>query len=107
MNMKKRSLLVLVVLVVLSSACWSVTTASAIGMWSKGVVTTQPWQEKFTYIKIDAVQYTIMKDTKVTYVYTKQGATYKDVIDLSGIRRGDTLLFKVSGHRIYQIEKLR
>jgi hypothetical protein len=82
--------------------------ALAVGnYWIKGAVTKSPWTEKYTYIQLDNVQYTIMKDTPAVSVYTRNGITSKDIIKISSIQRGDTLLINIEGNRIYQIEKLR
>jgi len=84
-----------------------VNNALAIGKWIKGTVTRAPWKGGYLYIKIDNVRYTIMKNADAVYVYSKNGAAYKDNIQISSIRRGDILLAKVEGNRIYQIEKIR
>ncbi len=93
--------------VVLSCFFAPLNNAFAIGTWLKGTVTRGPWTSKYSFIKIDNVKYTIMKNSEAVYVYTKNGAQYKDTMPISSIRQGDTLLVKVEGNRIYQIEKIR
>jgi hypothetical protein len=75
--------------------------------WIEGTVTKAPWDGEYTFIQLDDVKYTVMKDVDVTKVYTRNGITNKDKIRFSSIRQGDRLLIKVEGNRIYQIEQLR
>lgn len=103
----KKIRLYVALFVVLSCLFAPLNNAFAIGKWLKGTVTKGPWTSKYSYIKIDNVKYTIMKSTKAVYVYTSNGAQYKNSMLVSSIRRGDTLLVKVEGNRIYQIEKIR
>jgi hypothetical protein len=81
--------------------------AFAIGKWRKGTVTQEPWTGDYTFVKIDDVKYTIMDKVKVSFVYEKNGAQYKDKISVSSIHMGDAVVVKVEGNRIYQIEKIR
>ena len=97
----------LVVFVLLGCFGVSLNNAFAIGKWREGVVTKKPWNGQYKFVKIDNVRYTIMKDAKVRLVYEKNGAQYKDKINVSSIRRSDTLVIMVEGNRIYQIEKIR
>jgi hypothetical protein len=98
---------VVALVIVLSCLFVPLNNAFAIGKWLKGTVTERPWTSDYSYIKIDNVTYTIMESTKAVYVYTSNGAQYKNSMLVSSIRRGDTLLVKVEGNRIYQIEKIR
>ncbi|MDA3832847.1 MAG: hypothetical protein PF495_05570 [Spirochaetales bacterium] len=81
--------------------------AFAIGQWHEGTVTKSPWTDKYTFIQIDNVKYTIMKDAKIVNTYQKKGATYKDRMSLHSILDGNRLFYKNEGNRIYQIEKIR
>lgn len=79
----------------------------AIGFWHGGIVTKAPWNDKYTYIEIDDVRYTIMDDAKIVEVYEKKGAFYKDKINVRSIQNKHELVFKSEGNRIYNIEKAR
>jgi len=103
----KKIRLYVVLFVVLSCFLAPSNNAFAIGKWLRGTVTKGPWTSKYSYIEIDNVRYTIMKNADAVYVYTSNGAQYKNSMLVSSIRRGDTLLVKVEGNRIYQIEKIR
>lgn len=79
----------------------------AIGFWHDGVVTRAPLVEKYTYLQIDNVRYTIMEDAKIVEVYEKNGAFYKEIFNVYSILIGHRLVYKSEGNRIYQIEKIR
>jgi len=79
----------------------------AVGIWHEGIVTKVPWHEHYTFIQIDNVRYTIMEGAKIVRVYEKKGATYKKKINLYSLLKGQTLIYKKEGNRIYQIEKTR
>lgn len=79
----------------------------AIGQWHGGIVTKSPWVDQYTFIQIDNVRYTIMKDAKIVKVYEKNGATYRDKLKLYSILLGNKLVYKNEGNRIYQIETMR
>lgn len=104
MNIKKMCVLVMLIVCLLIAPVGQIF---AIGQWVKGTVTKSPWHGTYTYLSMDDVKYTIMKDVKIMVVYKKNGAEYKDKIQLSAIYKGDSLLIQVEGNRIYQIEKIR
>jgi len=85
----------------------STQNSFAIGTWEKGTVTKAPWSSNYTFININNVKYTIMKDAKIVRVYSKNGAAYRDKISIYSITRGQSLLYKSEGNRIYQIERVR
>jgi len=84
-----------------------VSNGLAIGVWDEGVVTKVPWHERYTFIQIDNVRYTVMEGAKVVKVYEKKGATYKKKMNIYSLLEGQTLTYKKEGNRIYQIEKTR
>lgn len=82
--------------------------AYAIGVWVPGKVTAPPWNERnYSYIVVDNVKYTIMKEAVANMVYEKNGSIYKPYHKTEKIRRGDIVQVLVEGNRIYQIEILR
>lgn len=91
----------------LSVATLSAKDCFAIGQWHKGIVTRSPWADNYSYIQIDKVRYTIMKNATIVEVYEKKGATYRSKINLYSILDGHRLVYKNEGNRIYQIEKIR
>ncbi len=82
--------------------------ALAIGVWRGGLVTQQVWTERnLRRIVIDDVRYTIMPDAIIQYAYKSEGATYKKPLDASALRKGDEVIVRVEGNRIYEIERTR
>ncbi len=81
--------------------------AYAIGKWNKGSITRTVWNEKYQHIAIGETTYTVMPDIPILSQYKKDGAVYKKGINVYQLHLGDTVLFKVQGTRIYEIERLR
>lgn len=100
--MKKNTICSLLLMIVLSLTTHS---AWAVGQWHEGMVTKSPWTDSYTYIQIDNVRYTIMKNTKIVKIVKRNDAFYKNAISLDTLVAGDDIVFKKEGNRIYQIEK--
>lgn len=73
--------------------------------WVSGEVTTSPWKEEHEYIRVNNVQYTLMpKIVSITKRHqTDSGIWSEELISLDDIRRGQKIMIRVQGHRIYQI----
>lgn len=73
--------------------------------WVSGVVTTSPWKEKYEHIRVNNVTYTLMpKIVNVTIRHqTDSGIWSEKTMSLDDIRRGQKIMIRVQGHRIYQI----
>ncbi|PXF54244.1 MAG: hypothetical protein C4B57_08105 [Deltaproteobacteria bacterium] len=73
--------------------------------WVSGVVTTSPWKERHEHIRVNNVTYTLMpKIVNVTIRHqTDSGIWSEKTISLDDIRRGQKIMIRVQGHRIYQI----
>jgi len=83
-------------------------TAFAIGFWVHGEVNKAPWSaSNYTYMVVNNVKYTIMKEANIKEVIEKKDAVYKTGAGIRDIRRGDEVLLQAEGNRIYQIEILR
>lgn len=85
-----------------------VHSAFGIGMWVHGKVNEAPWYaQNYRYMVVGKVKYTIMKEAVVQEVIQKKDAAYKTGVGIENIRRGDKVLIKAEGNRIYHIEILR
>lgn len=102
--MKKMTICFLASIIFFSFTCWQ---ALAIGQWHEGIVTKAAWVNKYLYIQINNVRYTIMKDAKIVTVYEEKGASYRESISIDAIVNGSRLFYKNEGNRIYEIEKIR
>ena len=78
--------------------------AGAIGIWGEGWVTQAPWHDEYERIAIDDKQYTIMPNSPIRHrTQSMDGQineTYEGTINLG---RGEFVLFKAEGRRIYEI----
>jgi hypothetical protein len=105
MKIKVTGLQLLVMVLAVFLLCQS---AAAVGVWKSGTITRAPWSDaSYNYLAIDNVTYTIMPDAKMALVYQKEGATYKSPISASTLQRGDQVVAKIQGNRIYQLEKTK
>lgn len=83
-------------------------SADAIGFWISGDVEQPPYHENgVRFMQVDGVRYTVMEQAKILRVTADAGAEYKAVVDINEIRKGDLVLLRVEGNRIYQIEVFR
>lgn len=103
MKLKVTGLQLLVMILALFLLCQS---AAAVGVWKSGTITRAPWSDSsYNYLAIDNITYTIMPEAKMALVYQKKGATYKSPIKAAALQRGDKVVAKIQGNRIYQLEK--
>ncbi|GEM_PF-2412614 len=73
--------------------------------WVSGIVTTSPWKERHEHIRVNNVTYTLMpKIVNVTIRHqTDSGIWSEKTMSLNDIRRGQKIMIRAQGHRIYQI----
>lgn len=103
MMRRNNSINYLVIICIVFSLCFA-SGALALGHWHRGKVTRAPWKNKYTYIQIDNVQYTIMDTTLVKKWYTKGGVEFHDLSSLGKVRKGKNVRYVSEGNRIYRIE---
>jgi len=71
-------------------------------VWVSGMVTKKPWTGKYQYIEVNKVRYTFMPEIfKITAPRRILSRSDKQMID--GIEKGQNILIRVQGHRIYEI----
>ncbi len=81
------------------------TQAGAIGTWLQGRLDAPVWQENgYSFVLIDGVRYSIMKEAQVLIVTSREGMYMKNPAELGQMRTGDSLTVQRSGNRIYAIE---
>ena len=73
-------------------------------IWKTGTVTKEPWFERYQRIEIDNIKYTFIPDigriVRHTFYSADQGR--EDVISFDNIKKGDDVLMRVQGFRIYE-----
>ncbi|KAB2891572.1 MAG: hypothetical protein F9K32_03485 [Desulfobulbaceae bacterium] len=80
-------------------------SAGAIGFWISGEVEKPPYRENgVIFMQVDGIRYTVMEQAKIQRVTVEAGAEYKTVVGINEIWKGDVVLIRVEGNRIYQIE---
>jgi hypothetical protein len=80
-------------------------SASAMTVWVSGMVTKDPWVEKYRHIEVNNEKYTLMPgDVRIERLYLSQpGIWQREDMVLKDIRVGQRIMINVQGHRIYQI----
>ena len=70
----------------------------------EGTVTKKPWQEHLMKIEVDGTSYTLMPKTDIRLQYkTKRDSYNEKSIGLNQIRKGQNIIMRIQGNRIYQI----
>lgn len=103
MKMERKRLLVMMLIGLLLFAFSG--SASAMTVWVSGMVTKDPWVEKYRHIEVNNEKYTLMPgDVRIERLYLSQpGIWQREDIVLKDIRVGQRIMINVQGHRIYQI----
>ena len=79
--------------------------AFAMTVWVSGMVTKDPWVEKYRHIEVNNEKYTLMPgDVRIERLYLSHpGIWQREDMLLGDIRVGQRIMINVQGHRIYQI----
>jgi hypothetical protein len=76
-------------------------------VWLEGRVGKAPWTEKYRHIEVNGVKYTFMPDATINVHHRNGSGSYvDDPIPLSHIRKGQRVLIRIQGYRIYEITVL-
>ena len=76
----------------------------AMPAWVEGEVTTRPWQDRYRHIQVDGKTYTLMPDIRISERYeTRPGAFLERQLGFKQIRKGQRIMMRVAGFRVYQI----
>lgn len=103
MKMERKRLFVMMLIGLLLFAFSG--AASAMTVWVSGMVTKDPWVEKYRHIEVNNEKYTLMPgDVRIERLYLSQpGIWQREDMVLKDIRVGQRIMINVQGHRIYQI----
>jgi hypothetical protein len=76
----------------------------AMPAWVEGEVTTGPWRDRYRHIQVDGKTYTLMSDIRISERYeSRPGAFLERQLSFSQIRKGQRIMMRVAGFRVYQI----
>lgn len=76
-------------------------------VWTQGTVTKAPWKNKHSYIKVDSRKYTFMPNAALVKRYSDYDETFHEKsVRYNKIRKGQKVLIRAEGCRIYQLKIL-
>ena len=76
----------------------------AMPAWVEGEVTIEPWRDRYRHIQVDGKTYTLMADIRISERYeTRPGAFLERQLSFNQIRKGQRIMMRVAGFRVYQI----
>jgi len=85
----------------------SFSPAPAHTVWLEGRVSKAPWSEKYRHIEVNGEKYTFMPEATINVHHRNASGSYTDdPISLSHIRKGQRVLIRIQGYRIYEITVL-
>jgi hypothetical protein len=76
-------------------------------VWLEGRVSQAPWSEKHRHIEVNGEKYTFMPEATINLHHRNASGSYtEDPIPMSHIRKGQRVLIRIQGYRIYEITVL-
>jgi hypothetical protein len=76
-------------------------------VWLEGRVSKAPWNEKHRHIEVNGEKYTFMPEATINLHHRNASGSYtEDPIPMSHLRKGQRVLIRIQGYRIYEITVL-
>ena len=102
--MGRRKLNAVIGLVALGLLLACISSAWAAAVWGEGIVTKAPWKDTYDHLSVDGIEYTIAKNATFYRRFDdSDGISQQAPIRLQDVTKGQKILMRAQGFRIFQI----